>query len=136
MASVLVFPDTEELLRVALAVKVSEVLGSTVPASTQVPNPRPSEFLVVRRIGGSRRDLVTDVPVIQIEAWALLESRAARIANVAQALMQWFVEINGYPVGLEDEVTGPVPFPDGSQHKRYTASYAVAVRGSELVTPA
>lgn len=134
MADVLLFPDAEELFRVTLGVMVSEVLGSTVPASTMVPAIRPTEFLVVRRIGGSRRDLVTDVPVIQIEAWATRESRAVRIATVAQGLMHWFTEIGPHAVGLEDEVVGPTSFPDGSQQARYTASYAMAIRGSEIVT--
>jgi hypothetical protein len=133
VAPLLVFPDSEELLRVVLGIKVSEVLGSTIPASTMVPNPRPSEFLVVRRIGGSTRDLVTDVPVIQVEGWALLESRADRIAQVARAVLGWLVEVNGRAVWLDDEIVGPVSFPDGSQHARYTASYAVAVRGSEQI---
>lgn len=136
--ALLVFPDSEELFRAAIAADVSEVLGSTIPASTKVPGTRPQEFLVVRRIGGSRRDLVTDVPVIQIEAWATKESRASRIANIAQALMQGYVEVGGYSVGLEDEIVGPTSYPDGSQQARYTASYAMAVRGEELIneTPA
>lgn len=134
MAETIVFPDSEELFRVWIAQKVSEVLGDTIPASTKVPAIRPPEFLVVRRIGGSRRDIVTDVPVIQIEAWATRESRASRIANVAQALMGAAVEVGGFSVGLEDEVVGPVSFPDGSQQARYTASYAMAIRGEEIVT--
>jgi hypothetical protein len=134
MADVLLFPDAEELFRVVLAAKVSEVLGSTIPASTKVPATRPAEFLVVRRIGGSRRDIVTDVPVIQVEAWAETETRAARIAAVAQGLMHWLVEVGPHAVGLEDEVVGPTSFPDGSQQARYTASYAMAIRGSEIVT--
>lgn len=134
MADALLFPDAEELFRVELATRVSEVLGDTVPASTQVPAHRPAEFLVVRRVGGSRRDLVTDVPVIQVEAWATKESRASRIAAVAQGIMQGLTEIGPYAVGLEDEVTGPTSFPDGSQQARYTASYAMAVRGEEIVT--
>ena len=128
---VVVHTDSEELFRVLLALKVSEVLGSTLPASTKVPNPRPPEFLVVRRVGGSPRDLVTDVPVIQVEAWALTESRASRIASVVQAVMEWVQEVNGRSVWLEDVVVGPVSFPDGSNQARYTASYAAAVRGSE-----
>lgn len=134
MTSLLVFPDAEDLFRVSLAADVSEVLGGTVPASTKVPANRPAEFLVVRRIGGSRRDLVTDVPVLQVEAWATKESRASRIAVVVQALMQGYAEVDGYPVWLEDEVTGPTPYPDGSQQARYTASYAMAIRGKEIVT--
>jgi len=133
MAVLLVFPDSEELFRAEIAARVSEVLGSTILASTKVPGDRPDEFLVVRRVGGSRRDLVTDVPVIQVEAWATRESRASRIANVVQALMQSFTEIGGYSVGLEDEIVGPTAYPDGSQQARYTASYAMAIRGEELI---
>lgn len=129
----MLFPDSEELFRAALAADVSEVLGSTIPASTKVPATRPAEFIVVRRIGGSRRDIVTDVPVLQVEAWATKESRALRIAAVIQGLMQGYSEVGGHPVWLEDEVVGPTSFPDGSQQARYTASYAVAIRGSEIV---
>lgn len=128
-----VFPDSEELFRVSLALLLQEVTGSTVPAYTKVPNPRPNEFLVVRRVGGSRRDLVTDVPVLQVEVWAKTESRADRLSQVVRSLMQWFTEINGYAINGTEEVTAPVSFPDGSQHERYTASYAPAVRGRETI---
>ena len=134
MASLLVFPDSEELFRVALATMLAEVTGSTVPAFTKVPNPRLPEFLVVRRVGGSRRDLVTDVPVLQVEVWAATESRADRLSQVVRSLMQWFTEINGFAINGTEEVTAPVSFPDGSQQERYTASYAPAVRGRELLT--
>lgn len=133
MPQILVFPDSEELFRVALQVMVEQVTGTAVPASTKVPNPRPKEFLVVRRVGGSLRDLVTDVPVLQVEAWAATESRADRLAQVVRSLMHYFVEINGFAVNGLEEVTGPVSFPDGSAHERYTASYAPAVRGRELL---
>lgn len=132
MAQVVRYEDSEELLRVLVAAKVSEVLGSAIGGSTKVPNPRPAEFLVIRRIGGSARDLVTDVPVIQIEAWAATESRAGLIANTARAVVHWLRDINGRTVELVEEVTGPVSFPDGSAQARYIASYAIAVRGSEI----
>lgn len=134
MASVLVFPDSEELFRVEIAARVQEVTGDTIPARTRVPNPRPAEFIVVRRVGGVQRDLVTDVPVIQVEVWAATESRASRISAIIQGLMNWFTEIDGYPVGLETVVTGPSRFPDGSEQERYVASYSIAVRGRELIT--
>lgn len=129
----LVFPDSEELFRVALGVMLLEVTGGTVPGFTKVPNPRPTEFFVVRRVGGSRRDLVTDVPVLQVEVWAKTESRADRLSQVIRSLMQWFTEVNGYAINGTEEVTAPVSFPDGSQHERYTASYAPAVRGRETI---
>lgn len=129
----LVFPDSEELYRVSLGLMLQEVTGSTVPAFTKVPNPRPAEFIVVRKVGGFRRDLVTDVPVLQIEAWAKTESRADRLSQVIRSLMQWFVEINGFAINGTEEVTGPVSFPDGSQHERYTASYSPAIRGRETI---
>lgn len=129
----LIFPDTEELFRVALGVKLQEVLGDTIPTSTKVPNPRPDEFVVVRKVGGIRRDLVTDVPVLQVEAWALTETRADRVSQIIRGLMHWFTEINGYAINGTDEVVGPSSFPDASQHVRYTATYAPAVRGREVI---
>lgn len=125
------FRDSEELLRVEIPARVNEVLGSTLAGSTQIPNPRPPEFLVVRRIGGSARDLVTDVPIIQIEAWASKGSRAAKIATVVRQVVWELQEINGEAVELEEEITGPVSYPDGSGQSRYTQSHAIAVRGVE-----
>lgn len=127
------FSDSEELLRVVVTAKTNEVLGSTLPGSTKVPNPRPAEFLVFRRIGGSARDLVTDVPVIQVEAWASTESRAQLIAQTARSVIWWLRDVNGKTVELDEEVVGPVSYPDGSTQARYSASYAIAVRGDELV---
>lgn len=126
------FSDPEELLRILLGAKVSQVLGSTIPASTRVPNPRPAEFLVVRRIGGSARDLTTDVPVIQVEGWANTESRASLISQVARQVIWWVQDINGLSIWLDEEVVGPVSYPDGSTQARYTGSYAIAVRGVEI----
>lgn len=132
-----VFPDSEELFRVSLALTASQVLGGTFPCATKPPNPRPHEFFVVRRVGGIARDFTTDVPYILIEAWADTEARASRMASVAQGFVHWVTNINGFSILDRSEISGPLNFPDGlSAQARYTATYAIAVRASETFTPA
>lgn len=136
MAEIITFPDVEAAIithyRTALTL-VSEGEFAGIEVSTTIPDPRPSEFVRVNRIGGQRRNLVTDEATVIVEAWALSGPRASRLAELTRAHLYaagedqslggarcyWVQEFAGH---------GSLPDPD-SGHIRYSATYAVAVRG-------
>jgi len=132
---IIVFPDAEQLLGDAMRAQLQATLGREIPVSTDVPDPRPQEFILLRRVGGVRRTLVTDLPTILVEAWAKTPSRAWRLAALAQGILYWFTEIDGHAVSVDGEFSGPTNLPDGlSGQPRYTATYSVAIRARETIT--
>lgn len=135
MTELVVFPDAELLFSVALEVAVSGSMAGPVRAFTQVPKVRPSEFLVVRRVGGSRRNLVTDVPTLAVEAYALRPSRSILVASHARGAMYSFTDINGYAVYDVEEFAGPGDLPDplAAEYTRTAATYAAPVRAREAI---
>ncbi|ALY10739.1 tail terminator [Arthrobacter phage Suppi] len=136
MVEVIIFGDSEDILRVQVARDLQRIDGKLWPVGTKVPNPRPSEFVILRRVGGVRRDLVTDEPTILVEVWANTESRAVRIAAIIQGLLHSYSQIGEYSILGCDEISGPVNLPDGlSAQVRYTATYVVAIRSNETVSP-
>lgn len=131
MAEYVEFPDAEALIIDSL----DAVLA--VPVRLTIPNPRPEQFVTVQRVGGVRRDLVTDQPLLAVEAWAagptaakaLLKQARAHIASLAGTT------VDGVAIGRVDESSGPgfLPDPD-SKHSRYTYTVQVAMRGTPAVT--
>ncbi|ATW58730.1 tail terminator [Arthrobacter phage Urla] len=137
MVEVVIFGDSEDILRVAVQRDLLRIDGKSWPVGTKPPNPRPSEFVIIRRVGGVQRDLVTDEPTILVEVWAATETRASRVAQIIRGLIHSYSEIDGYAILGCDEISGPVNLPDGlSAQVRYTATYVVAIRSNETVTPA
>ena len=133
MTELILPPDAEDALRVALAAKLEEVLGRKVPCHLDVPASRPAEFIVVRNVGGTRRNVATFVPTLVVEAWSLRKSKAWELAATVQALMHWFTDIGGYTVYDVEEYAGPAWLPDSlTDHARYTATYAVPIRARAL----
>lgn len=137
MSQIILFPDAEALISLGLEVMLPEILpGAMPPIKQNVPNPRPPEFLIVRRIGGPRRDLVTDLPTMLIEGWAKTPSRALQITQAARSILYWFTDINGHSLWVDGEFGGPTNYPDElSGTPRYTSTYSVAIRAREAITP-
>lgn len=129
MTALVVFPDPEALLVAYLG----GVLA--VPVATKVPNPRPASFVRLARIGGNRRDLVTDMPVLVVECWAASEPDASDLATLARAHVAALAQetVNGAYVRSVEEVGGPVPFPDPvSGSPRYQFTVRLSLKGSAL----
>lgn len=134
MAELIIFPDAEtqwsQYFREALAERDPEVeyVGSIIPSE------RPGKFVRVLRTGGTRRDLVTEVVTLTVEAWAQKSVPAERLAQLVRALIHACDQLpDGAQVYTVDEYGSPANLPDPlSDQARYTASYAVAVRGRAL----
>jgi hypothetical protein len=114
-------------LRLALAAE-----GYPVPVVGLVPNPRPDVFVLVRRLGGSTANLVTDRPSLSVEAYAPSEGLAMDLAQMSRALL---LELPGQvlaevPVYRVDEVAGPATLPDPeSATPRVTITMDIWLRG-------
>jgi hypothetical protein len=136
MVYVALFPDAAERIADAIQVRHRASFGSQLATTNRTPSPRPSEFVKVIGVGGVRRDQVTDVPTLAVEAWASTRSRAAALAQEVRAVMASLegATFAGYTVQAVTEYAGPGDLPDPlSDQSRYTATYAIAIRSEQSV---
>jgi len=102
-------------------------------AGTKIPDPRPDEFIRVVATGGAERDLVTDDPILVVEAFSTSETRAQRGCAFAIAVLQagarmgrvgaatcHSVRVLGLPANL--------PMPTVPDHFRFTATISASLR--------
>lgn len=132
MSDVLEDPDIEDLL-IDWAPAALVASGFTVPvAGRKVAD----ECVVVYRVGGPDRDIVTGLPLVKFDVYAGLASRASAICRRMVALVK---DLDGSSLGGSivyrvDTFQGPTsdPRPPADLY-RYTATLQLAVRKS-LVT--
>lgn len=131
------FPDVEAL-NVSF---LSDRLGESVWVSTNVPTVRPPLAVKVTRVGGVRRNLVTDAPMVMFECWAnsgdLIadEIAASDLARRARAHVGSLDDTAGSRVGLAHrrEVGGPAFNPDpDSDAPRYSFTVEQSARGTAI----
>jgi hypothetical protein len=128
-AEVIVFPDAVGVVVEFLSDEVGGHVGSVVPPE------RPTQFIVVQRVGGVRRNLVTDAATLTVECWAEPEhpENAHDLAQYARAVLHTMPGqvIDGVTVYKVDEIAGPAYLPDpASDQPRYSFTVSVTVRGS------
>ena len=120
------FPD-------ATYVVVSHLADTlAVPVYSKVPTVRPATFVVVRRVGGVRRNEVTDEPMVTVECWASKDADAADLAALARAYVDGMAgeTIEGTAVYRVTDIAGPAYLPDPeSDMPRYTFTFQAAMRG-------
>jgi len=128
----IVFADPVTVTIAALNAGLAGAGQPGVTAYGRVPNPRPSKFVRVLRLGGPRRDLVTDAAMLTIEAWADNDPDSAALAQAARAVVNAMEGkvIAGTTVYTVTEFSGPgnLPDPDTTQ-SRHTWIVEVATRG-------
>lgn len=122
------FPD-------AVAVVCTLLDGSSLGVTIvrKIPSPRPAEFVLVRRTGGVRLNLVTDGAQIVLESWAGSSTRCHEIAQAARQALRAGrgAVVAGTVVGPVDELSGPGDLPDPtSDQPRVRQTFTVGVRGS------
>jgi hypothetical protein len=124
-----VFPD-------ATFVVVSHLADALdVPVLSRVPTSRPAAFVVIRRVGGVRRNEVTDEPMLVVECWAASDEAAADLAAAARAHVDTMVGQVVENVAVYDvtDVSGPQYLPDSeSNQPRYSFTFTAAMRGATL----
>lgn len=132
MTQYVIDADAESVLRGYLQTQLL-ALGISVPVSTQVPNPRPDEFVRLSRTGGPRRTVISDEPQITVDCYADTETRAYEIAASVRAAMNAAPIIRGDTARVV-ELSGPQNFPDPSapSSARYTQSFLVHMYSTAL----
>lgn len=107
--------------------------GFPGPVVGAVPNPRPVSFTLVRRLGGSTQNLVTDAPSLSVEAYAPDEGDAMDRCQMARALLFDLPGqmLGAVPVYRVEEVAGPATLPDPeSTSPRVTLTIDIWMRGT------
>ena len=92
----------------------------------RVPNPRPDEFIIVRRNGGRRGNYLIDAPGIDIECWAQTLERARELSDSVSDIMQ-ILDRTGFSDGIAavaEETRRYSPDPETGL-PRYYASYTL-----------
>lgn len=103
--------------------------------ASKVPNPRPPEFFVLRRVGGVSRNIITDEVTLAVEAWAPSKPEAHDLLQSARAAIAAMPSLEGNPVCRVTEFAGPADLPDlNSSHDRSTYTVSVALGGATSVT--
>lgn len=129
MTEAVVFPFIEKLLIAALKPNFA------VPFSTRIPATRPESFVRLVRVGGPRRDLITDRPMVVFEAWAKTEDEAGELGLLLQARVFALAQTD-HPLGYVRAVTevgGLQSFPDPvSNSPRYQFTVQLDTRGVPL----
>lgn len=123
-------------------VEAPDIVGSVItylnaaltpPVSSKVTNPRPSEFVTVRRTGGPLATRVSDQPQLTIECWAASDIRAYDLANEVRALLRAMadgtVRATNTVVYRYTEFSGPAYLPDSnSEQDRVTWTCSLHAR--------
>ena len=83
------FPDVIEFLVGHLPAEITTIDPSfvDVQVASQVPNPRPEQWVRVQRAGGTMRNRVVDEPLVIVEAWAPSAPRAYALAAAARVVI-------------------------------------------------
>jgi len=136
MVYVALFPDAPEEIAGIIQARLLAGFGRTVDVVNRIPNPRPAVFVRVLGVGGVRRDQVTDIPTLAVEAWGSLRTGAADLAQQVRAIIHSLEggTFTGFTVQGVEEFAGPADLPDPlSDQFRYTATYAVTIRSESSI---
>lgn len=128
----LLFPNAPALVGGHLETAL-QARGQRAPVSPRIPNPRPSRFLVVARLGGVRQT-VTDAAQLTVECWEATPDRADDLAQLVRALLAAMADtvIGGVNVYRVDELSGPQDLPHPSGQPRRVLNVVVHLRGVAL----
>lgn len=130
MTELIAFEDAEALTIQHLASVVTDA-----HVSSDVPSPIPALLVTVERAGGSRQDLVTDAPLLIIQAWASTKPDAYDLIKVVRAHVHAMrgAYINGVQVYRVTEAAGPAFLPDPDTNSpRYQITVQLRLRGNPL----
>ncbi|MCT9142945.1 hypothetical protein [Streptomyces violarus] len=132
MSAPIGFPDGVAVVRAYLREQLV-ARGVDVPVGTRVPDRRPSRFVRLERVGGTRLDLVTDRPRIDVHCWGDSEESATDLASLARSLLLSMPGWRGAVAYDVVEVGGPNTLPDPtSEQPRVVFAVEVSLRGKAL----
>lgn len=122
--------EAYEFLNVEKALIAVVMQQCRVPASVDTPNPRPSEFVQVNRVGGTAGQ-VTDRPMVTFFVWGKSWTAAHDLAALVRRRVHSLTRLDDVPVYRVGEVGGLARAPDpvdGSS--RYQFTVELRLRGS------
>lgn len=130
MNEVITFPDAE-----ALTVQYLLTVGTGAHISSDVPDPRPDLLVTVLRAGGTRRNLISDSPMLIVQAWASTKGAAHDLCQLVRAHIHAMAgtKVNGVWAYKVTEVGGPAYLPDPDTNTpRYQITVQLHLRGTAI----
>lgn len=125
------YPDIVALLRAYLLPIVAPR-----PVASRVPDPRPAEWVQLRRIGGQQERPVRDRAHIDVWAWSTSDPDAWALADLLRRSIHALAgtTLLGPPVYRVEEVMGPRSLDDPQTGApRMWATYALSVRADDAI---
>ncbi|MFI9465756.1 hypothetical protein [Streptomyces xiamenensis] len=123
-------PATQFADATLLATKYLRPLMGGVHVGSVVPRPRLPEMVLLRRIGGPRRNGLVDDARIDVQVWADSDHRAEEIASAARYHLARICEARR-EIRQFDEEIGPTLIPDApSDVPRVLMTVVLSVRGA------
>lgn len=124
---------------VGLVVAYLDAALTPTAVSSRVPNPRPGEFVQVRRVGGPADPPVRDRPRLDVFAWAPTDPDAMDLAYTVRELL-WLLpgtDLLGPVVYRIEETLGPRQDDDDTTGTpRVWATYSLTLRANNAIQPA
>lgn len=134
-APMVLFPNAEALVAGYLRTALPAVGLSTVFVATTTIN-RPSEMVLVQRLGGPKLNMVADEPLIGFESWAPTKSRSRLIMANVRMLINALrgSTLSGHAVYRVQEAAGEQYLPDPTVPTlpRYIWNATIAIRGQGI----
>lgn len=130
MTELITFPDVELLM-----VQHLDAVLNDAYVCTDVPDPRPAVIVTIQRVGGIRRNLVTDTALMSIQAWAPNKAGSYDLLKLVRAHIHAMPgnQISGSWIYKVVEVGGPIFLPDPeSEAPRYQFTVQVWTRGTKI----
>ncbi|WP_066041905.1 hypothetical protein [Herbiconiux solani] len=133
MTEIIVAEDAELAAVTELKQRLPDTGEVNPIVATSIPATQPPEFFRVIVTGGTDRDLVTDNPSITVEAYALREARAERMAARAHAVLLAAARagsMGGVPCYQAQSFARPgnLPNPLVPDRRRYTFTISADLR--------
>jgi hypothetical protein len=125
------YPDVIALLRTYLLPVVTPR-----PVVSRVPDPRPAEWVQIRRIGGPQVRPVRDRPNVDVFAWAQTDPAAWELAELLRRSIHALAgtTLLGPMVYRVDETLGPRSLDDElTGSPRVWATYSLDVRADDAI---
>jgi hypothetical protein len=106
-----------------------------IPVVSKVPEPRPAEFIQIRRIGGAALPPVRDLPRVDIFCWSTGGPEAMTLGNTVRA--QMFALARTAPSGVqcyrvEESLFRQFDDPETGQARSW-GTYALILRADEIL---
>ena len=108
---------------------IKQVVGSTIPVATKVPNPRPGTFVRAWLNGGAEDNPILEQVNITVDVWAPSQPAASRISNDIRNAMLWDARKSMPLVRGVSTLSRPMTTPDETS-ERYRATYSLRVRAT------